>query len=165
MSIDIRLARIDDRLIHGQITTAWSKQVSINRILVISDEAAANPLRKVLLKQAAPAGIHVNVLSVSRMMEVSKSHILDGEKIAMLFTTPVDVEALVRSGMTFESVNVGGMSFSSGKKMLTNFVSVDDRDVEAFLYLAEQGIELEIRKVPADHRLNLMEALKKQNFI
>lgn len=49
--------------------------------------------------------------------------------------------------------------------MLTNFVSVDDRDVEAFLYLAEQGIELEIRKVPADHRLNLMEALKKQNFI
>lgn len=54
MSIDIRLARIDDRLIHGQVTTAWSKQMDINRILVISDEAANNPMRKILLKQAAP---------------------------------------------------------------------------------------------------------------
>ena len=49
MSIDIRLARIDDRLIHGQVTTAWSKQMDINRILVISDEAANNPMRKILL--------------------------------------------------------------------------------------------------------------------
>lgn len=165
MSIDIRLARIDDRLIHGQVTTAWSKQIGINRILVISDEAASNPLRKLLLKQAAPTGIHVNVVSVVRMMEISDSYILQGEKVALLFTSPVDVEALVRNGLTLSSINIGGMSFSSGKKMLTNFVSLDDRDVEAFVYLDEQGIELEIRKVPADHKVDLMDALKKQNFL
>lgn len=165
MSIDIRLARIDDRLIHGQVTTAWSKQMDINRILVISDEAASNPLRRLLLKQAAPAGVNVNVLSVSRMMEVAQSDILKGEKLAFLFTTPVDVEALVRSGMMFPSINIGGMSFSSGKKMLTNFVSIDERDIEAFVYLNEQGIDLEIRKVPADHKTSLMELLKKQNFL
>jgi PTS system mannose-specific IIB component len=157
MSIDIRLARIDDRLIHGQVTTAWSKQMDINRILVISDEAANNPMRKILLKQAAPSGINVNVLSVSRMMEVAQSHIL--------FTSPVDVEALVRSGLQISSINIGGMSFSTGKQMVTNFVSVDDRDIEAFVFLDEQGIELEIRKVPADHKTNLMEVLKKQNFL
>ncbi|MBO0421140.1 mannose/fructose/sorbose PTS transporter subunit IIB [Vagococcus fluvialis] len=165
MSIDIRLARIDDRLIHGQVTTAWSKQMDINRILVISDEAANNPMRKILLKQAAPSGINVNVLSVSRMMEVAQSHILEGEKLALLFTSPVDVEALVRSGLQISSINIGGMSFSSGKQMVTNFVSVDDRDIEAFVFLDEQGIELEIRKVPADHKTNLMEVLKKQNFL
>lgn len=165
MSIDIHLARIDDRLIHGQVTTAWSKQLDINRILVISDEAANNPLRRVLLKQAAPSGINVNVLSVSRMMEVSQSHILDGEKLALLFTSPVDVEALVRNGLELSSINVGGMSFSSGKQMVTNFVSVDDRDIEAFIYLNSQNIELEIRKVPADHKINLMDTLKKQNFL
>ena len=165
MSIDIRVARIDDRLIHGQVTTAWSKQIDINRILVISDEAANNPLRKILLKQAAPSGINVNVVSVTRMMEVSNSYILHGEKVALLFTSPVDVETLVRNGLKLSTVNIGGMSFSSGKKMLTNFVSVDDRDIEAFVYLDEQGIELEIRKVPADHKVNLMESLKKQNFL
>lgn len=165
MSIDVRLARIDDRLIHGQVTTAWSKQMDINRILVISDEAASNPLRRVLLKQAAPSGINVNVVSVARMLEVAQSNILLGEKLALLFTTPQDVEVLVRNGLELSSINIGGMSFSAGKQMLTNFVSVDERDVASFSYLFEQGIELEIRKVPADHKTNLMEVLKKQNFL
>ncbi|MEG0256136.1 MAG: PTS sugar transporter subunit IIB [Vagococcus sp.] len=163
--MDIRLVRIDDRLIHGQVATAWSKQIEIDRILVISDEAANNQLRKLLLKQAAPNGINVNVITVARMIEVYESDILQFEKIALLFTSPRDVEFLVRCGMKITSINIGGMSFSNGKKMLTNFISVDDLDIESFVYLSEQGIELEIRKVPADHKLNLMDLLKKQNFL
>ncbi|MGX7025027.1 PTS system mannose/fructose/N-acetylgalactosamine-transporter subunit IIB [Vagococcus hydrophili] len=165
MSVDVRLVRIDDRLIHGQVATTWSKQMGIDRILVISDVAANNQLRKLLLKQAAPAGIRVNVISVARMIEVYQSDILQYEKVALLFTSPHDVEILVRKGMVLSSINIGGMSFSSGKRMLTNFVSIDEQDVASFVYLAEQGIELEIRKVPADHKIDLMEALKKQNFL
>ncbi|MFW7433524.1 PTS sugar transporter subunit IIB [Vagococcus carniphilus] len=165
MAIDIRLARIDDRLIHGQVATAWSKQMEIDRILVISDEAAENQIRKLLLKQAAPSGIRVNVISVARMHEVYQSNILQFEKVALLFTSPQDVEVLVRQGMELSSINIGGMSFSSDKKMLTNFISVDENDIASFIYLSEQGIELEIRKVPADHKQNLVELLKKQNFL
>lgn len=165
MAIDIRLARIDDRLIHGQVATAWSKQMEIDRILVISDEAAENQIRKLLLKQAAPSGIRVNVISVARMHEVYQSNILQFEKVALLFTSPQDVEVLVRQGMELSSINIGGMSFSSDKKMLTNFISVDKNDIASFIYLSEQGIELEIRKVPADHKQNLVELLKKQNFL
>lgn len=165
MAIDIRLARIDDRLIHGQVATAWSKQMEIDRILVISDEAAENQIRKLLLKQAAPNGIRVNVISVARMHEVYQSNILQFEKVALLFTSPQDVEVLVRQGMELSSINIGGMSFSNEKKMLTNFISVDEKDIASFIYLSEQGIELEIRKVPADHKQNLVELLKKQNFL
>lgn len=165
MAIDIRLARIDDRLIHGQVATAWSKQMEIDRILVISDEAAENQIRKLLLKQAAPNGIYVNVISVARMHEVYQSNILQFEKVALLFTSPQDVEILVRQGMELSSINIGGMSFSNEKKMLTNFISVDEKDIASFIYLSEQGIELEIRKVPADHKQNLVELLKKQNFL
>ena len=56
MGMDIRLARIDDRLIHGQVATAWSKMTGINRIIVVSDEVANDQLRKFLLKEAAPPG-------------------------------------------------------------------------------------------------------------
>ena len=48
MGMDIRLARIDDRLIHGQVATAWSKMTGINRIIVVSDEVANDQLRKFL---------------------------------------------------------------------------------------------------------------------
>ena len=45
--------------------------------------------------------------------------------------------------------------------MITNFVSVDQRDIESFHYLDRQGVELEIRKVPADRKVLLMELLAK----
>ena len=43
--------RIDDRLIHGQVATVWSKQTGVERIIVISDVVAQDKLRKFLLKK------------------------------------------------------------------------------------------------------------------
>ena len=83
MGMDIRLARIDDRLIHGQVATAWSKMTGINRIIVVSDEVANDQLRKFLLKEAAPPGIKSNVVTVAKCLRwrithylIRKSHVI-----------------------------------------------------------------------------------------
>ena len=68
--MDIRLARIDDRLIHGQVATVWSKLTGVERIIVISDLVAQDKLRKFLLKEAAPPGIMANVITVQKMIQV-----------------------------------------------------------------------------------------------
>lgn len=39
---DIVLCRIDSRLIHGQVMTKWVNQSSANKIVVVSDELAAD---------------------------------------------------------------------------------------------------------------------------
>jgi len=41
----IGLARIDDRLIHGQVATRWTKETNVTRIIVVSDEVAADTVR------------------------------------------------------------------------------------------------------------------------
>ena len=53
----IVLTRIDDRLIHGQVATVWSKATNCQRIIVCDDEVAKDKIRSTLLKQVAPAGI------------------------------------------------------------------------------------------------------------
>lgn len=161
MGMDIRLARIDDRLIHGQVATVWSKQTAINRILVVSDEVAADPLRRFLLTEAAPPGIHVNVVTVEKMIQLFFSELLASERVMLLFTRPQDVAAIVRKGVTLTTVNIGGMRFIAGKRMITNFISVDEMDIQTFYYLANQGIDLDVRKVPSDRQVNLIELLDK----
>ena len=52
----IKLSRIDDRLIHGQVATVWAKEAGAERIIVVSDEVANDDVRKILVKQAAPPG-------------------------------------------------------------------------------------------------------------
>jgi PTS system mannose-specific IIB component len=133
----------------------------VNRIIVVSDEVANDSLRKFLLQEAAPPGIKSNVVTVSRMLDVYDNQLFQEQKVMLLFTNPQDVERLIRGGMRLNSLNIGGMRFTAGKRMITNFVSIDEQDADAFRYLDEQGIELEVRKVPTDRKVNLMELLDK----
>lgn len=52
----IGLARIDDRLIHGQVATRWTKETNVSRIIVVSDEVAADTVRKTLLTRSCTSG-------------------------------------------------------------------------------------------------------------
>lgn len=163
--MDIHLVRIDDRLIHGQVATVWTKSTNVNRILVVSDAVAHDTLRKALLVQAAPPGVKVNVITVDKMIAIFGDERFAGVKAMLLFTNPEDVKRVVEGNVTFSSVNIGGMSFTGGKRMITNAVAVNEQDINAFKYLYEQGIKLEIRKVVADSQVDLMELLKKEQLV
>lgn len=161
----IRLARIDDRLIHGQVATAWTKTTGIERIIVVSDEVARDPFRKVLLNEAAPPGIRTNVVSIEQLLRVCNHPLFMQQQIMLLFTNPQDVVRLVHGGMRIPSVNIGGMRFQVGKHMVTNFVSIDEQDKQSFYYLHHRGIELELRKVPVDRKIYLMDLLEKEKNV
>ncbi|WP_285697458.1 mannose/fructose/sorbose PTS transporter subunit IIA, partial [Enterococcus hirae] len=60
------LARVDSRLLHGQVATAWTKAVQPNRIIVVSDAVSKDDLRKKLIEQAAPPGVKANVIPISK---------------------------------------------------------------------------------------------------
>lgn len=70
--MNIVLARIDDRLIHGQVATVWAKVTGCQRIIVCDDEVAADTIRATLLKQVAPPGIKSSVVNVDKAIRVYK---------------------------------------------------------------------------------------------
>ncbi|CAG8998797.1 MAG: PTS system mannose-specific EIIAB component [Candidatus Celerinatantimonas neptuna] len=159
--MSIGLARIDDRLIHGQVATRWTKETGVNRIIVVSDEVAQDQVRSTLLKQVAPPGVTAHVVDVAKAIRVYDNPKYARDKVMLLFTNPTDVLTLVQGGVDIKSVNVGGMAFRQGKTQVNNAVSVDQQDIESFKTLNKLGIELEVRKVATDSRLMMMDLIKK----
>nr|WP_223281664.1 PTS mannose transporter subunit IIAB [Xenorhabdus griffiniae] len=157
----IALARIDDRLIHGQVATRWTKETNVKRIIVVSDEVAQDTVRSTLLKQVAPPGVSAHVIDVAKCVRVYNNPKYANERVMLLFTNPTDVLRIVEGGVAIESINIGGMAFRQGKTQINNAISVDKTDIEAFEKLNSRGIELEARKVASDTRLNMMDLLKK----
>lgn len=157
----IGLARIDDRLIHGQVATRWTKETNVQRIIVVSDEVAADTVRKTLLPQVAPPGVTAHVVDVAKMIRVYNNPKYAGERVMLLFTNPTDVERIVEGGVKITSVNIGGMAFRQGKTQVNNAISVDAKDIEAFNKLNARGIELEARKVSTDQKLKMMDLIGK----
>lgn len=166
MTMDIRLARIDSRLLHGQVATVWNKSVSPNRILVVSDEVARDALRKILIVQAAPPGVKANVITVYKMIEIYHDSLFDNVKPLILTDTPQNMARLVAGGLDFSQtgVDIGSLAFSTGMVMVTNAVAVGQAEADALYALAAAGLKVYAQKVPTDKQVDLMPLLAKNGF-
>ncbi|MFT8540304.1 MAG: mannose/fructose/sorbose PTS transporter subunit IIA [Leuconostoc mesenteroides] len=161
--INIKLARLDTRLLHGQVATAWTPDSKANRIIVVSDAVAKDELRKSLIQQAAPNNVRANIVPISKMIEVAKDDRFGGVDAFLLFETVEDVLTAVEGGVPIKSLNVGSMAHSEGKTMVNKVLSMDKNDVAAFEKLRDLGVEFDVRKVPNDSNANLFDLIKKAN--
>ena len=146
------LARIDSRLLHGQVATAWSKTTQPTRIIVCSDGVAHDDLRKTLIEQAAPPGVKANVVPISKIIEVAKDPRFGATKALLLFETPQDALRAIKGGVDIKELNVGSMAHSLGKVAVNKVLSLGKEDVETFDELKKLGIKFDVRKVPTDSR-------------
>lgn len=151
---NILLTRIDNRLIHGQVATQWNSTVGSNLILVANDKVAGNKMRQSLMDMAAPNGVATRYFTLDRTIEII-GKAADHQKIFIICENPADVLKLVEGGVPIRKVNIGNMHMSKGKRQVATSVAVDEADVEAFRKLEEQGVELEIRRVPSMQKEDL----------
>ena len=158
--MEIAFCRIDDRLIHGQVATVWSKVTGCTRIMCVSDEVAKDELRKKLLLQVVPPGLKGYVVPVDKAVEAYKNPKYNSFKTLFLFTNPKDVLRAVKGGIPFKSVNLGGKCFKDGDTLISQAVSVNAEDVAAIKELVGMGIEVEMRKLVNDPKVDAMDALK-----
>lgn len=161
----VGLARIDDRLIHGQVATRWTKESKVKRIVVVDDKVAKDSVRSTMLKSVAPPGVTAHVVSVEKMIRVWNNPEYADERMMLLFTNPTDVLTLLEAGVKMPSINIGGMAYRDGKQMITSAIAVDQTDIDAFKAIDALGIELDVRKVSNDARQYMMDLLKKNNLI
>ncbi|KRM85021.1 PTS sugar transporter subunit IIB [Liquorilactobacillus vini] len=155
------LARIDSRLLHGQVATAWSKTVQPTRIIVVSDNVAKDDLRKKLIVQAAPPSIKANVIPVKKLIEIAKDPRFGATKALLLFENPEDALRAIEGGAEIKELNIGSMAHSVGKVVVNKVLSMNQEDVDTFEKLKAKGVKFDVRKVPNDSGENMDELLNK----
>lgn len=154
------LARIDTRLLHGQVATSWTKATNPNRIIVVSDKVAKDDMRKKLIEQAAPPGVRAHVIPLDKMVEVSKDTRFGDTKALLLFENPQDALYVIEKGVDIKELNVGSMAHSVGKIQINNVLSVDQNDVDTYKKLDELGVKFDVRKVAADKPSDLFKLIR-----
>jgi PTS system mannose-specific IIB component len=156
------LARIDSRLLHGQVATAWTKTTRPTRIIVVSDAVAKDELRKKLIQQAAPPGVKAHVVPVEQMIKLAKDdQHFGGQRALLLFENPQDALRAVEGGVPLKTINVGSLAHSPGKVQPNKVLAFGQEDIDTFIKLKEAGLDFDVRKVPNDSKGNMDEIIKK----
>lgn len=151
----IVLTRIDDRLIHGQVMTAWLNYTGANRIIIVDDLVAKDEFIISILKMAVPAGIKVNIYDIATAATKLQEENDSNDKIIILVKTPQTIYALLEKGVEIESINIGGMGAMPGRKKFYRNISASEEEKELFKKIIEKGVDVGIRIIPDNNEVKV----------
>jgi fructoselysine and glucoselysine-specific PTS system IIB component len=153
----IKLVRLDERFIHGQVAFAWTNNLGADCIFIVNDVVASDKLRQTSLKLAAPAGVKFIVKNV----EDAKKALLSGKtkkyKIFLIVDNTRDALELAKVSSEIKQLNLGNMRMMEGRKSITNSICISDEDIENIKELEKLGVEVECRAIPTDKKVRALD--------
>ena len=154
----IKLTRIDDRLLHGQVSFTWTPTVSADCVVVANDKVAADEFMKMTLNLAKPASAKLLIKSLADTIIFLNDPRSQTMKILVLINSVKDAAVLANGVKEIQSINFGGLRTKEGSRLISKAIAVTDEDIEIAKELLAKGIELEVRQVPTDKKV-LIETL------
>lgn len=157
----IVLARLDYRLLHGQVVFAWTSKIGAERIIVIDNAAAVDDIKKNALKLAKPAGVRLNIFTVERALsKMAKLNTL-GEKVMLIFGNTKEMLEFNR-GYRLDIVNLGATANHDdaeqvgGKDSSVFLDAAEKADINA---LMDMGVKVFVQQTPTQARTDINGAL------
>ena len=144
------LARIDDRLIHGQVAHGWGRALRPTLLVIVSDSLRADPDRADLYLFAVPEGARGRVVSVAEALEPAFRNEVDAERTILLFAGPEDALRLVEGGFPIQELNVGGIHHAPGRREVLPYVFLDDADRARLRSLQRLGVRVHAQDLPSN---------------
>ncbi|MBD5147187.1 MAG: PTS sugar transporter subunit IIB [Oscillibacter sp.] len=153
-------ARVDDRLIHGEVVTAWVPTMRATRIIIIDDEVAKDEFNVRVVKALAPAGTKVFVYDVEKASEKLMVQGLPDERLLLLAKSPTTFHRLIKNGVPLKEINLGGAGIRGKRQPFINNVSLDPDEVLACEDMQKNGVRVYYQLVPEQGVVEIDAALK-----
>lgn len=158
--------RIDNRLIHGQVTVAWVGQIGADYLLVVNDDVAKDEFQKVLLPQAA-RGVRTSVVSVDEAVKICAAPEAATQKIMIIAKFPSDALRLLEAGVQVAEINVGNQAPKPGTKfqMVSRSIAVTKEEADVYRAIAGYfGGRLTSKMMVNDKPADFLELLAKKKL-
>ena len=161
----IRLVRVDNRLIHGQVATGWISKSGATKIVVIDDKSAANEMMRDLLELATPPGIQLNVFTVAEAAEEWKKDQFgaSGSVMVIFKSIPAAFEAR-QLGFTFTELQIGGTATGADRKVLEGAISLNPAEYDMLQKMHSEGVAITLQQTVQTRIVAWQDVAKRLKF-
>ena len=159
---EITLARVDDRLVHGQVMQVWTKGKGTNAAFVIDDATAADDFMKEIYESTqSTGGLKIKVFSSDGFVEQWNKDQCGDVKVALIFKSIAYAKKAIDGGVPIKTLNVGGISSKPNTTRVIESVYLSADDAELCKQLDAEGVEVYFQKIPSSKKLEITGALTK----
>ena len=151
--MSIVLSRIDNRLLHGIVATQWAPKTGAQRIMVIDDEVAKNPLTKESMRLGKPAGTAVSIITLETALANFSAHKYDGQKIFLIAKQPEVTLKLLEIGQKIPEMTIGGTVIPEEESIqISKRAHILKSQMETYEKIQNHGTKIFIQYVPSDSK-------------
>ncbi|MDN3583177.1 PTS sugar transporter subunit IIB [Mucilaginibacter flavus] len=154
----IKLTRIDDRLVHGQVAFTWTPAISADCLVVANDKVAQDEFMKMTLGLAKPASTRLIIKSLADAATFINDARAQQMKILLIVNSVKDASVMANTIAEIKSINFGGIRTKEDSKPISKAIALTDEDITIIKEMLANGLELEVRQVPTDKKV-LIETL------
>lgn len=158
---EIGFVRIDSRMIHGQITTAWNNIVHATKIIVIDDIVAADEILAMGLEFAAPVGTKAIVYSVEDAVKEWERNQFGKGKAMVLFRDVQTAYRAWKEGFQYERLNIGNIPTAPGRISVYKTCFMNKEEAKLLEEMGGAKVEIYLQFMPAEKRVGLEKLLDK----
>ena len=159
--MDIALVRVDNRLVHGQILEAWVPFLRASCIAVVDDQVASDFFQETVIRMAVPREVQIIISGVKEFAENYSFTQGHGKKTIVLFSTVSAALAVHRLGFLFAKLNIGNVYNEDCRLCCTPSVLLSDTDVNDITSLHDEGVQIELRRVPKEKPVDFYDIVQK----
>jgi mannose/fructose/N-acetylgalactosamine-specific phosphotransferase system component IIB len=159
--VALKLVRVDDRLIHGQVGFVWLRAIGADMFLIIDDATAKDPFMRSFLVDSHPQGTTTEVCNLEDGAVRMKELAAVSQGVFVIMKSPVTAKKLRDLGVEFDMLNIGGMGAGPGRNKLYKNISAGPAEMEAMRALEAMGTKVEFRIVPDDKPITFASLDKK----
>lgn len=160
----VNLARVDERLIHGQVMLTLSQRDGVNSIFVVDDVVAKDKFMKDLYKSAGSRTGQKTIVMTEEKCKFYWDEFNFKEYSAILITkTVTGIYNLVKHGVPIKDLNIGGIAKKGDDDILvTKSVYLNKADALKLKELNEEyGVEnIYFQATPSSSSSSLEDVLK-----
>ncbi|MFR3734433.1 MAG: PTS system mannose/fructose/N-acetylgalactosamine-transporter subunit IIB [Collinsella bouchesdurhonensis] len=159
---EITLARVDDRLVHGQVMQVWTKGHGTNAAYVIDDATAADEFMKEIYESTqSTGGLAIKVFSSDSIVDEWNKNQFGNDSVALIFKSIAYAKKAVDGGVPIKELNVGGIAIKPGTTKVIESVGLSKDDAELCKALDAAGVKVYFQKIPSSENVSLSAALAK----
>lgn len=161
---NIKLVRLDFRLIHGQVIAKWFGQIMGNEIVIIDDDLSQDSFMASIYEMSAPVDSKVHVYSVEDAVKKVEDGTFASGKVLVLFKNVDQVFKAVEKGFKIDELQIGGLGSAPGRINVYGPITLDDHDASLLKKIANQGTNIYLQQVPEEAKMTFSKVLEKFDF-
>lgn len=158
----IVLARVDARLIHGQVMTSLTKSAGATAIFVADNASANDPFTKnIILGAGSRTGLKVRVLKEDGAVRYWNDRQYDDYNVILLTKSIEAMVDIIKGGVPVKELNLGGIPLRPGLTSVIKEVAINQEQL-AMLHDLKRTFPIDIyfQAIPSSRKVTLAEAAK-----